>query len=316
MKKFLFPILAVLLAVFFVTACTTPPVNPNVAPELTVTIPELFSPDPDIPNDKLSITIAVKHPAPIKDWQIQVQPARRANQAGATGGARQPAAERPQVAEGQSPQGEGQTGERRRRAPFLEQKGEKDPPKTWLWDGKGTSGEMVQSATDYQFTLTVNDIFDNAGTFEGIISVDVLVRREGDNLRMIVPSIVFPPNSANFALLSDEDMRPNRRVLRLISNALNKFADYQITVEGHANPTTPPGTPARATEENGTRTVIGLVPLSNDRAKAVVDYLVANHEVNQTRLSTIGIGGERTVSDWDDDEENWKNRRVEFILKK
>jgi outer membrane protein OmpA-like peptidoglycan-associated protein len=175
---------------------------------------------------------------------------------------------------------------------------------------------MVQSATDYQFTLTVNDIFDNTGTYEGIISVDVLVRREGDILRIIVPSIVFPPNSANFALLSDEDMRPNRRVLRLIANALNKFADYQITVEGHANPTTAPGTAERTTEEAGTRTVIGLVPLSNDRAKAVVEYLATNHEVNRTRLSTVGIGGERTVAAWDDDDENWKNRRVEFILKK
>jgi outer membrane protein OmpA-like peptidoglycan-associated protein len=175
---------------------------------------------------------------------------------------------------------------------------------------------MVQSATDYQFTLTVNDIFDNAGTFEGIISVDVLVRREGDNLRMIVPSIVFPPNAANFALLSAEDTRANERVLRLIARALNKFDDYQITVEGHANPTTAPGTAERATEENGTRTVIGLVPLSNDRAKAVIEYLVSTHSIGQTRLSAIGIGGERTVTDWDDDDENWKNRRVEFILKK
>jgi outer membrane protein OmpA-like peptidoglycan-associated protein len=309
MKRIIFPIITVLLTVFFIMACKTPP-NPNSAPELTVSIPELFSPDPDESDYKMPITISVNHPAKIKDWQIQVQPARRANQAST----RQPAAERPQAAEGQRQ--EGQTGERRRRAPFFEQTGTGTPPKTWSFDGKGTSGEMVQSATDYQFTLTVNDIFDNTGTFEGIISVDVLVRREGDILRIIVPSIVFPPNSANFALLSDDEMRPNRRVLRLIGNALNKFADYQITVEGHANPTTPPGTAERTTEETGSRTVIGLVPLSNDRAKAVVDYLVANHEVNKTRLSTIGIGGERTVADWDDDDENWKNRRVEFILKK
>jgi outer membrane protein OmpA-like peptidoglycan-associated protein len=311
MKKFLFSIVSVLFAVLFVTACKSapPPENPFTNPELTVSIPELFSPDPDASDYKFPVTITVNHPVPIKDWQIQVQPARRAQRSqsqAATTGSQQ--AERPQAAEG--------TGERRQRAPFLQQEGKGAPPKTWLWDGKGTSGEMVQSATDYQFALAVNDIFDNSATYEGIISVDVLVRREGDILRMIVPSIVFPPNSANFALLSDEDMRPNRRVLRLIANALNKFADYQITVEGHANPTTAPGTAARTAEEAGTRTVIGLVPLSNDRAKAVVDYLVANHEVNRTKLSTIGIGGERTVAAWDDDEENWKNRRVEFILKK
>jgi outer membrane protein OmpA-like peptidoglycan-associated protein len=313
MKKALFPILSVLLAVLFITACKgTPPENPFANPELTVSIPELFSPDPDQVDYKMPISIAVKHPVPIKDWQIQIQPARRANQAAAS-------AQRPAATEStpRQPAADGtQTTERRRRAAFFEQTGTGTPPKTWSFDGKGTTGEMVQSATDYQFTLTVNDIFENVGTYEGIISVDVLVRREGDILRIIVPSIVFPPNSANFALLSEDDMRPNRRVLRLIANALNKFADYQITVEGHANPTTAPGTAERTAEESGTRTVIGLVPLSNDRAKAVVEYLVSNHEIARTRLNTIGIGGERTVAAWNDDEENWKNRRVEFILKK
>jgi outer membrane protein OmpA-like peptidoglycan-associated protein len=315
MKKLLFPILAVFLAVSVFTACkSAPPENPFANPELTVSIPELFSPDPDQADYKMPITIAVKHPVPIKDWQIQVQPARRANQAGAgTGGQRQPAAEG-----GQRPQGDGaqaQTGERRRRV-FLEQTGTGTPPKTWSFDGKGTSGEMVQSATDYQFILAVNDIFDNSNTYEGIISVDVLVRREGDLLRIIVPSIVFPPNSANFALLTPEEMRPNVRVLGLIARALNKFEDYQITVEGHANPTTKPGTAERTTEEAGTRTVIGLRPLSEDRAKAVIEYLATNNNIARARLSATGLGGTRTVADWDDDEENWKNRRVEFILKK
>jgi outer membrane protein OmpA-like peptidoglycan-associated protein len=321
MKKILSTILTVVLAVPFITACVTPPAeNPNVGPFLTVTIPDLFSPDPDIPNDKLAIAIAVEHPVRIKDWQIQIQPNRRGTGQNAQGQAAEGGqrAERPQAAEG-TPRPEGQAGERQRnRAPFFEQTGTGTPPKTWLWDGKSTreGGEMVQSATEYLFTLSVNDIFDNVGTFEGIIDVDVLVRREGDILRIIVPSIIFPPNSANFALLSAEDTRANARVLRLIARALNKFDEYQITVEGHANPTTAPGTPARATEETGSRTVIGLVPLSEDRAKAVISFLVSTHSISQTRLSAIGIGGERTVAEWDDDDENWKNRRVEFILKK
>jgi outer membrane protein OmpA-like peptidoglycan-associated protein len=309
MKKILFSVLSVSLVVFFISACKSAPVeNPNVAPELTVSIPELFSPDPDATDYKFPITIAVKHPVPIKDWQIQVQPARRAQSAQAQASNQQ--AVRPQATDGT------QTGERRRRAPFLEQTGTGTPPKTWLFDGKGTSGEMVQSATDYQFALAVNDIFDNTATYEGIISVDVLVRREGDILRIIVPSIVFPPNSANFALLSPEDARANQRVLRLIANALNKFDGYQIAVEGHANPTTAPGTAERTTEEAGSRTVIGLRPLSEDRAKAVVDYLATNNNIARTRLSATGMGGTRTVADWNDDDENWKNRRVEFILKR
>ncbi|MCL1837275.1 MAG: OmpA family protein [Treponema sp.] len=302
MKKIVVLIFAVSIAVI---ACKTPPENPNSAPVIDVAIPELFSPDPDVPNDKMSVAITISHPVPIKDWTIEVQPVRRqAGQAAQRQGGQ--AAQRPEGEQRERPEGE----QRRRRAAFFEQSGKKDPPKTWQWDGKGTSGEMVQSATDYTFSLSVNDIFDNSGTYEGIISVDVLVRREGDVLRIIVPSIVFPPNSADFRLLDEEDMRSNRRVLGLIARALTRFDDYAITVEGHANPTTPPGTPERAAEE------ISDKPLSEQRADAVVAYLAENGHVQRQRLTVAGMGSARPVADYDDDDENWKNRRVEFILRK
>jgi flagellar motor protein MotB len=169
---------------------------------------------------------------------------------------------------------------------------------------------MVQSATDYQMILTVNDAFNNTATYEGTISVDVLVRREGDSYRIIVPSIVFPPNSADFRLLGEQEMRANARVLRLIGNALNKFPNYAVEVEGHSNPTTPLG-PQRDAEE-----ARELKPISDARAKAVVDYLVENQKVDRARLHSSGIGGARTLAAYDDTDENWRNRRVEFILHK
>jgi outer membrane protein OmpA-like peptidoglycan-associated protein len=316
MKKIIVLLTAVAV-VTAVTACVTPAVNPEKGPELTVVIPELFSPDPDIVDDKMTVEITVEHPVRIKDWTIQVnrnfggqagqapsaaaggdRPARQAQE----GEARQPR----ERAEGEAP---------RRRAPFFEQTGTRTPPAKWLWNGKSSreSGEMVQSATDYRFLLTVTDIFDNSTTYEGIISVDVLVKREGDNYRIIVPSIIFPPNAANFSLLSEEDRRSNDRILRLIARALNRFPDYKITVEGHSNPVTPPGTPERERDEEGTRTEIGLRPLSQQRAEAVVGDLV-NREIDRSRMTAVGMGGTRTVAAYDDDDENWKNRRVEFLL--
>jgi len=106
-------------------------------------------------------------------------------------------------------------------------------------------------------------------------------------------------------------MRSNRRVLRLIGNALGRYPDYAVEVEGHSNPTTPPNTTQRTNEE--TRE---LKPISDARAKAVVDYLVENQSIDRKRLSATGIGGVRTVAEYDDADENWKNRRVEFILRK
>ena len=295
MKKIF--IMAVVVMVF--ASCKTPPPpptddgNPKTNPEISVEIPELFSPNPDNANETMSIQIDVKHPVPIKDWTIAIQ-----------------------HHEAEENHGNDSQQKARQSRPFFEQSGKGTPPAAWSWNGRSASGEMVQSATDYKFVLTVNDSFANNAVYEGIISVDVIVRHEGGILRIVVPSIIFPPNSSDFKLLSQDEMQSNARVLALIAKALNKFDAYKIKVEGHANPTTPPNTAHRRTEEAGNRTIIGLKPLSEARAKAVVDYLVANNGIKRERLSYVGIGGARTVANYTDKNENWKNRRVEFILQK
>jgi len=301
MKKIAALIFAVTLVFAIVVSCQTTP-NPNAGPNVALTMPELFSPNPDIVDDKMTIKIAIDHPAPIKDWTITVQPSRRQSAEGAQN------TETTQRQAGEGREREGRQGGRR--APFYEQNGRGTPPAEWQWNGRGTSGEMVMSAMDYRFSISVNDIFGNNTVSEGIIEVDIIVRREGDNLRIIVPSIVFPPNSANFSLLSQEEQRANTRIMNQIARALNRFGDYRIIVEGHSNPTTPPNTAQRRNENNILRS------LSEQRANAVVNHLVTNNGINRQRLSAIGIGGDQTVADYDDSEENWKNRRVEFLLAK
>jgi len=303
MKKTITLFFAVAL-IFAIASCKSAPQeipapqedNPGVGPSVTVTIPELFSPDPDIVNDTMTIDIAVEHPVPIRNWSITVQPNRRpAVQAEAA-----PAEER---------QG---TGRRSRqgteRRVFFEQTGRGNPPTEWQWDGRGNSGDMVMSATDYRFTLSVNDVYNNNTEYEGIIAVDIIVRREGDNLRIIVPSIIFPPNASSFDLLSEEDLRSNTRILSQIARSLNRFQDYRIVVEGHSNPTTAPNTAQRRNED------AILKRLSEERANAVINHLVVNNNIARERLSAVGIGGDRTVVAYNDTEETWQNRRVEFLL--
>lgn len=298
MRKTMVVIFAVSLLA--VTACLSTP-DPESSPEVSAVIPELFNPV----DETLVVSLSVKHPAPIDSWTIQVQPSRLGGQV----------AQRPEGGQGQRQTGEGQrqAGEgQRRRAPFFEQTGKGRLPRNWEWNGISSreGGEMVQSATDYRFTLTVSDKFGNTGSYEGTISVDVLVKQEGDDLRMIVPSIIFPPNSANLNSVSEEEQRSNRRVLRLIANALTKYEEYAITVEGHSNPTTPPGTTARADEEKEDQV------LSLQRSQAVVSFLVDNGDISRTRMTSVGFSCTRPVADYDDEDENWKNRRVEFLLHK
>ena len=290
--------------------------DPGFGPNVELAIPSEFNPDPDKNEDPLVIALEVKHVVPIKEWALRISPIRQARAEGQTLTPEQEAErarqseERAARRQAQAEQ-EGQPQGQSRRRVFYELTGTGELPKELRWNGKGNNGEMMQSATDYRIVLSVTDVFDLTKEFEGTTSVGVLVKRDDNgDLRIVVPSIVFPPNDSDLSKVAEEsDRRANARILRLIARALNRYADYAITIEGHSNPTTAPNTTARTNEE--TRE---LKPLSQKRAEAVLDYLVANDGVDRSRLKAVGVGGERTVAAYNDTEENWKNRRVEFLL--
>jgi len=307
MRKLFFMV----LTVFVFAACQSAPPppasdNPGVGPELLVVIPELFSPDPDIVDDVITISITVNHPVAIKDWNIVIQPERQRVQV-----------EQVQRTEGR--EGRQRTGQGRR--VFFEQSGNGTPATQWTWNGRSTAraGELVQSATDYQFILSVNDIYNNNTVYEGKITTDVIVRREGENLRIIVPAITFEADKANFTepvgeALTEEQIRSNRWVVSRIANALNRYPDYRIVIEGHANPMSAAGSANRRNQETN------LLSLSEQRARAVGTFLTANHNISATRFSYVGMGTSRTVIDFANSDEfrdeAWKNRRVEFLLQR
>ena len=217
-------------------------------------------------------------------------------------------------------------------------------PELVTWDGRNFKGEMVESATVYNFSITVANIYHNsmvdengflipedkigevagrlvngAATCQGTLAIDVIVQREEKGLlRIIVPSIIFAPNSGELGTGLDPAIAQNNdRILKRIAEVLGYFGTYRVRVEGHANPISPPNTRQRTIEETrglyrGDR---GLMPLSEERAKAVVDYLV-NLGVDRSRLTYVGMGAGRIRVEFEDKANWWKNRRVEFILDK
>jgi outer membrane protein OmpA-like peptidoglycan-associated protein/flagellar hook assembly protein FlgD len=229
--------------------------------------PEFFSPDNDGVDDELIMFLGAEDISPIAAWSLEI---------------REP--EPPYLL-------------------FYQREGRGTPAERTIWDGRSYKSELVQSATDYPFTFTAEDSLGNASTLEGRIGVDVLVIRDGDALRIQVPSIVFRANAADFNGLPAETVANNYRILARIAQILNKFRDYRVLVEGHANPVTL--TAKEETEE--------LQPLSESRARATVDFLIGNG-VSRSRLSATGVGGKRPVVKYEDRDNWWKNRRVEFIL--
>ena len=137
-------------------------------------------------------------------------------------------------------------------------------------------------------------------------SIDVQVISEGNQLRIQTSPIFFRADHADFAGLSEEIVENNYRILWRVTEILNQYSDYQVIVEGHTNPTQPPGSRREREEDQ-------LKRISEDRAKAVVAILIRN-DVDPNRLSYYGAGASRPVIAFEDHDNWWKNRRVEFIL--
>jgi flagellar hook assembly protein FlgD/flagellar motor protein MotB len=229
--------------------------------------PQYFSPDNDGVDDDLFISIEAKDVSPIDSWSLEIR-------------------------EPQPPY-----------LLFYKFEGKGSPAGTLEWDGRSNKGELVQAATDYPVTFTAVDALGNRSTIERKIGVDVLVIRDGDRLRIQIPSIIFRENAADFVGLPAAVVENNMRVLRRLAEILNKFRDYKIQVEGHANP-------VLQTEREERE---ALQPLSEARARAVVNMLV-ELGVARSRQSAAGVGGKRPIVKHADHDNWWKNRRVEFIL--
>jgi len=250
-------------------------------PVLTVvTSPEYFSPDNDGENDELFINLTALDASPIANWVFEIREPRDLAAA-------------PSAAQTRTPV-------------FRRIEGRGTPSSRIVWDGRSDRGELVQSAMDYPYTFTATDALGNTSSVEGRIGVDVLVIRDGDRLRIQIPAIIFRPDHADFVGLSQEIIDNNNRIIRRLAQILNQFRDYRIQVEGHANAIDPPG-PARDRRE------AELQRISEARARAIVDMLVRNG-VTRSRLTATGVGSTKPVATFEDRDNWWKNRRVEFYL--
>lgn len=255
-------------------------------PSLTVqTAPKYFSPDNDGLDDDLYIRLKGESSVPLTSWSFEIK----------------------------NPQGSGS---------FWKRSGTSTITERLIWDGYSDSAELVQSATDYPYVFTATDSLGMTSKVEGIIAVDVLVIRVGDVLKMQIPSIIFRADKADFVGkdkdavhgLSNDVITNNERVLQRVADILNKFKEYNVVIEGHANNLSNTEEEETATVLNG-KPNIPLVPLSKDRAEYVKSRLV-KYGVSESRLTTDGKGGRYPVAPSTDRNVSWKNRRVEFILQK
>ena len=181
-------------------------------------------------------------------------------------------------------------------------------PSSIRWDGTSADGELVQAADTYTAVATAEDSFGNKTELSEPIETDVFVVEEDGELKIQISSIHFVPDEADFTNLDEEQAVQNRQTLDRLAEILKRYDDYTITVEGHATHEYLQD-PASMEWEQETQ----LIPLSRKRAEAVMDALV-ERGVRKEQLTSEGVGGAEPVVPFNDLENRWKNRRVEFIL--
>jgi outer membrane protein OmpA-like peptidoglycan-associated protein len=166
--------------------------------------------------------------------------------------------------------------------------------KTWYWRVSALSGSGEQSRS------VVSDVW----SFEVVQDAPPSVKPVLAGVPYI-PSIVF---DANTGFEGNPDIE---RLIARVAQILNENSEYKVRIEGHANPTVNPvdtvGRRRAQTQE--------LQPLSELRAKDIANQLI-KLGIDSSRLEYYGVGGERPLTAWEDTGNWWKNRRVEFILRK
>ena len=241
-------------------------------PQLSLELtPQPFSPDNDGLNDELLMNLGVKSLAAVGDWSLDIL---------------DPVGHR-----------------------FILFSGTGAPANQLKWDGRSGTGELVQSASDYTVIFSVTDALGNKSTVQKTLAIDVLVIKDGDRLKISIPSITFAPNKPDFLQgIEQERIDKNVAVLKRLAEIFTKYQRYRIGIEGHAVMINWADA-AKGQKEQETE----LVPLSKARSDAVKSYLV-KLGIADARISTDGIGGARPIVPFSDADNRWKDRRVEFWL--
>ena len=184
---------------------------------------------------------------------------------------------------------------------FFIDKGKGELPQNYTWKGLSQNGTIVDGGAIYQYVWYVKANDGSDGFIPGIIQTGVMLQEDDGVLHFSLSSIQFGPNSAGYEGLTDEEIQRNKDLFDTVAKILQKYANYNVTIEGHANNVS--GTEREHLKE--------LLPLSAARAQTVKKELIARG-IEAERLNAVGRGSEKMVTTKKD--EAWKNRRVEFIL--
>lgn len=193
-----------------------------------------------------------------------------------------------------------------------------------VWTGRALNNASLERGISYDLTAQVFDQYGNVGNLKGVLEVAKAVPVPAaqataqaqsapvtvtiDGKLIASTQIFFPAYSADLSKVGPAKKAPNEAALDSLAAALKPATGAKIKVIGHANKVFWQDEAKGAREQEMT-----LIPLSKARAEAVRDALV-QRGLDASLFELTGVGADGPLAPFGDLVNNWKNRRVEFVL--
>lgn len=185
--------------------------------------------------------------------------------------------------------------------------GEGDPSRMITWNGEVT--EVTEESEVYYIDFTVTDKGGNETIIRRPVVLDVLLIERDGKYYLMVPNIIFGAYQFKLDSHSPEYYKRNLASIDRVLDIYKRYPTYNLVLEGHALNVYDPITNA---SENREEEKI-LEPLTVNRAEEVKDALIEKG-FNPEKVIVHTFGGRNPLFSISDENENWKNRRVEFVM--
>ena len=183
--------------------------------------------------------------------------------------------------------------------------GEGDPSRLITWNGEVS--DVGEESGVYYIDFTVIDKGGNETVIRRPVVLDILLIERDGKYYLMVPNIIFGAYQFELDSYGEEQYQKNLESIDRVIDIYKRYPTYNLVLEGHALNIYDPQTQAA---ENLEEEKI-LEPLTVNRAGEVQDALIERgFDFEKVIVHTFG-GKIFSISD---ENENWKNRRVEFVM--
>ena len=187
-------------------------------------------------------------------------------------------------------------------------------PKKIIWKGSTDTGSEIYSLNDYAMILKITpyskdekksgqkQVSASANFTSGILLETV---EKGKKWKFAVNSLQFASGRPELKTGTEDQILFNNYILEMIAAKLKEMPDTAVTITAFEN-----------NLENTTKSNIDTtLPHTQARAETILEVLVRKG-ISRSRLNAVGRGGANELSSPTDEDNSWKNSRIEFDIEK